>query len=114
MSTYTLNNKEISALYPFKVATQQVVMNASCNPEKLVTVLVENMETSKYTLHACLATQSCLALWTVACQAPLARAFPKSEYWSELQFSSSRDFSRPRDTNHISYVSCIAGEFLTH
>ena len=33
--------------------------------------------------------------WTVACQTPLSRAFPKQEYWSGLPFPSSGDLPDP-------------------
>ena len=115
MSTYTFNNEEmINALIHSRQPLNKWLWMWAAIQKKLVTVLVENMETSKYTLHACLVAQSCPTLWIVACQAPLSMAFPRQEYWSELQFSSSRVFSRPRDTNHISYVSYIAGRFFTH
>ena len=36
---------------------------------------------------ACLVTQSCLTLWTVALQAPLSMGFFRQEYWNGLHFS---------------------------
>ena len=29
--------------------------------------------------------------WTVACQAPVSKEFPKQEYWKELQYPSPGD-----------------------
>ena len=33
--------------------------------------------------------------WTVACQAPLSKGFPRQEYWSGLLFPSSEDLPDP-------------------
>ena len=33
--------------------------------------------------------------WTVACQAPLSRRFPRQEYWSGLPFPSTEDLCDP-------------------
>ena len=38
-----------------------------------------------------LVAKSCLTIvtpWTIACQAPLLREFPRQEYWSEFPFPS--------------------------
>ena len=45
--------------------------------------------------------------WTVACQAPRSKGFPRPEYWNGLPFPGS---SRPRDWTR---VSCTAGTFFT-
>ena len=53
--------------------------------------------------------------WTVACQAPLVHGiFQGKEYWSELQFSSSRGIYQPRDWTCISCISCIGRQILYH
>ena len=46
--------------------------------------------------------------WTVACQAPLARILE----WVAISFS--RESSRPRDRNCVSYISYIGGWILYH
>ena len=33
--------------------------------------------------------------WTIACQAPLSRRFPRQEYWSGLPFPSLGDLPNP-------------------
>ena len=33
--------------------------------------------------------------WTVACEIPLSRGFPRQEHWSGLPFPSPGDFSAP-------------------
>ena len=38
-----------------------------------------------------LVAKSCLTIvtpWTIACQAPLLREFPRQEYWSQFPFPS--------------------------
>ena len=45
-----------------------------------------------------LVTKSCLTLvtpWTVACQSPLSRRFPRQEDWSGLPFPSPGDLPDP-------------------
>ena len=39
--------------------------------------------------------QLCVALWTVALQAPLSMGFSKQEYWSGLPFPSPGDLPNP-------------------
>ena len=39
--------------------------------------------------------QSCLSLWTVACQAPLSMGFSRQEYWGGLPCPSPGDLSNP-------------------
>ena len=34
--------------------------------------------------------------WTVPCQAPLSKEFPRQEYWSGLPFASPEDLPNPR------------------
>ena len=36
-----------------------------------------------------------VAPWTVACQTPLSKGFPRQEYWSGLLFPSSEDLPDP-------------------
>ena len=45
--------------------------------------------------------------WTVAHQSSLSMGFPRQEYWSGLQFPSSRGSSPPRDQTWVFYVSWI-------
>ena len=54
-----------------------------------------------------LVAKSCLTLatlWTVACQAPLSKGFPRQEYWSGLPFPSPGDLPES---------PALAGEFFT-
>ena len=44
---------------------------------------------------ACLVTQSCLTLWTVALQAPLSMGFFRQEYWNGLPFPSTGYLPNP-------------------
>ena len=49
-------------------------------------------------------------LWTVACEVPLSRGFPRQEYWSELPFPPPGDLSDPG----IEPTSpALAGRFFT-
>ena len=48
--------------------------------------------------------QLCMILWTKACHAPLSMGFSRQEFWSG---------SPPGDRTHVSYISCMAGGFLT-
>ena len=52
-------------------------------------------------------------LWTVAHQAPLSMGFSRQEYWSGLPCLFSRRSFQSRDRTNVSYISCIAGRFLT-
>ena len=54
-----------------------------------------------------------VTLWIVAHQAPLSMAFSRQECWSGLSCPPSGGSFWPRDWTHVSYVSCIAGRFLT-
>ena len=42
-----------------------------------------------------LVTQLCVALWTVACEAPLSLEFSRQEYWDGLPFPSPGDLPDP-------------------
>ena len=42
-----------------------------------------------------LVTQLCVALWTVACEAPLSLEFSRQEYWGGLPFPSPGDLPDP-------------------
>ena len=53
--------------------------------------------------------QSCVTLWTVACQAPLSMGFSRQEYWSGLPCPPPGDLG-----TYISYVSCIGRWVLYH
>ena len=50
-------------------------------------------------MHAHVHTLSCVQLfaipWTVACQTPLSKRFPRQEYWSGLPFPSPGDLPDP-------------------
>ena len=50
-------------------------------------------------MHAHVHTLSCVQLfaipWTVACQTPLSKRFPRQEYWSGLPFPSPGHFLNP-------------------
>ena len=50
--------------------------------------------------------------WTVAHQAPLSMRFPRQKYWNGLLCPPSGIFLT-QGLNPISFVSCIAGGFLT-
>ena len=54
-------------------------------------------------------SDSFVAPWTVACQAPLSLGFSSQEYWSGLPFPSLRDLPDPK----IEPVSpALAGRFF--
>ena len=42
-----------------------------------------------------LVAQLCVALWTVACEAPLSLEFSRQEYWGGLPFPSPGDLPDP-------------------
>ena len=42
-----------------------------------------------------LVAQLCVALWTVACEAPLSLEFSRQEYWDGLPFPSPGDLPDP-------------------
>ena len=46
-------------------------------------------------IHTCLVAQSCLTLWTVACQTPLSMGFSRQEYWNGLPFPLPGDLPDP-------------------
>ena len=50
-------------------------------------------------MDVCMCILSCVILfvtpWTVACQAPLSKAFPEQESWSGLSFPSPGDLPDP-------------------
>ena len=51
--------------------------------------------------------------WTVICQAPLSKGFPRQEYQSGLPFSFSRRSSQCRDWTHIESVfSALQVDYL--
>ena len=49
-------------------------------------------------------TYSCATLWTVACQAPLSKQFPRQGCWSGLSFPSPGDLPHPG----IKYISPVS------
>ena len=51
-----------------------------------------------------------MTLWTVACQTPLSRGFPRQEYWHGLPFLSPGDLPAP-GIKRVS--SALAGRFFT-
>ena len=54
-----------------------------------------------------------LALWTVACKAPLSMEFSKQEHWSGLPFSPPRNLPDP-GIESVSPVSpALGGKFFT-
>ena len=50
--------------------------------------------------------------WTVACQASPSMGFFQARILKWMAMPSSREFSRPRDWVHVSYVSPLAGGFF--
>ena len=56
-------------------------------------------------------SDSLVAPWTVACQAPLSMGFPRQEYWSGLSFPSPGDLPDP---GMESVSPALAGGFFTH
>ena len=48
--------------------------------------------------------------WTVACQAPLSKGFPRQEYWSGLPFASPGDLP---DSEDEPASPVLAGRFFT-
>ena len=53
-------------------------------------------------------------LWAVARRAPLSMGFLRQEYWNGLPFLCLGNLPVPRfEPVCVSYVSCIAGKFLT-
>ena len=57
-------------------------------------------------LHHFSHVQLCVALWTIAHQAPLSKGFSRQEYWSRLPFPP------PGDQTPVSYSSCIGRQVL--
>ena len=55
--------------------------------------------------------QLCVALWTVARQAPLSRGFSRQDYWSVLPCPPPRDLPDPGIELHL--VSSIAARFFS-
>ena len=71
--------------------------------------------TLSYFLHVCTLksfshVQLCVTPWTVACQAPLSKGFPRQEYWSGLPFPSPGDLPDP---GLKSMSLALAGTFST-
>ena len=46
-------------------------------------------------LLSCSVAPNSVTLWTVACQAPLSRQFPRQEYWSGVPFPTPGDLPNP-------------------
>ena len=44
---------------------------------------------------SCQVMSDSVALWTIACQAPLSMGSPRQEYWSRVQFPSPGDLPNP-------------------
>ena len=87
----------------------------SCTYPKQIS---QDLWTVRIGVHACM--QNCFSrgllfatLWTVAHQAPLSMGFSRQEYWSGLPCLFSRRSFQSRDWTNVSYISCIAGRFLT-
>ena len=56
-----------------------------------------------------------VALWILACQAPLLMEFSRKEYWSRLPFSTPVDLSTIPGIERASLMSpALAGSFLTN
>ena len=73
-----------------------------------------------HSLLLCVCMLSCLipvwffvTLWTIACQAPLSIGFSRQEYREWVAIPFSRGSSQQKDWTHVSYISCITGEFFT-
>ena len=69
-------------------------------------------------VHVCMLRRfSCVWLfmipWTVACQAPLSKGFPKQEYWSGLLSPPPGDFPDPGIEIVCLPSTALAGEFFT-
>ena len=56
--------------------------------------------------------QSCLTLWTVACQAPLSVGFPKQEDWGGLPFPPPGDLSDATVEPNSPAAPALAGRFF--
>ena len=65
----------------------------------------------------CLATQSCPTLlwppWTVACQYPLSKGFPRKEYWSGLPFPPLGDLPNPGLNLNLLWFLHLQADSLT-
>ena len=57
--------------------------------------------------------QSCLTLWTVACQAPLSMGVSRKKYWSGLSCPPPGDLPDPGIKPVSTYVSCTGGRSFT-
>ena len=59
--------------------------------------------------------QSCdsAMLWTLACQAPLAVAFSRQEYWNGLPYPLPGDLCDPRIEPESLQSPALAGKFFT-
>ena len=53
-----------------------------------------------------------VALWTVACQAPLSTGFSRQEYWSGLQWPSPGDLPNPGIKPLFLRSPALAGVFF--
>ena len=63
--------------------------------------------------RACVLTQSCSVLWTVASQAPLSMEFSRLKYWSVMPFPPPGDLPNP-GIKRTSWSLALAGGFFTH
>ena len=76
-------------------------MNDKAGNSPGVPVPVNVSSLSDHIVSSCCAVLSHLVVsvfatpWTVACQAPLSRGFPRQEYWTELPFPSLGDLPNP-------------------
>ena len=52
-------------------------------------------------------------LWTVTCQAPLSKGFPRQEYWRGLPFPPPGDLPNPGIKPVSSESPVLAGGFFT-
>ena len=50
-------------------------------------------------------------LWTVACEAPLSKGFPRQEYWTGVPFPPPGGLPNPVDWT---LISCISSQILYH
>ena len=54
-----------------------------------------------------------VTLWTVGCQAPLSKEFPRQEYWSGLPIPFPRESSQPGIKPATPVSPALAGGFFT-
>ena len=79
---------------------------------------IASCESSQNKRFMCVLSYFCcvwpfVALWTVACQAPLSMGFFRQESWSGLSCCSPGDLPDSADQTCGSYGSCLAGRFFT-